>query len=246
MKLEYYLLINHNTGYLVPYPSNGAKVIDGMWLLTWKMNELGQVYQNKPWWVVLGNHKENLLHYFDTWALVCRNETFKVILILVVNQGYIPYQFDIKTASLHCQMDANVYVKQVKGFDVPAKERWVWWLNRSLYGIKQAPRMWQAKLVSVLQELKFASNRADNSLYSNQKRILFLHVHMDKRFLIGKNKKELLIFLENLNFKLSLKYQKKPTHHPVYRLYWVKNGTVCLSQKDLILQLLGDHDMESS
>ncbi|MBW0543077.1 hypothetical protein O181_082792 [Austropuccinia psidii MF-1] len=124
--------MSHNTSELVLYPSNGAKVIVGMWRLTQKRNEFVHVYWNKAWWVVLGNHQEHLLHYFDTWALVGRNETFKVLLILVVNQGYITYQFDIKTAFLHGEMDANVYVKQVKGFKVPGKEGWVWHLKKSL------------------------------------------------------------------------------------------------------------------
>ncbi|MBW0535667.1 hypothetical protein O181_075382 [Austropuccinia psidii MF-1] len=214
MKSEYDSLMNHNTGKLVPYPSNGAK--------------------------------ENLLHYFDTWASVGRNETFKVLLILVVTQAYIPYQFDIETAFLHGEMDANVYIEQVKGFEVPGKEGWVWRLKKSLYGTKQAPRMWQAKLVSVLQELDLTSTRADNSVYSNQDRTLFLHVHVDDGFIIGKNEKDLLIFLEKLNRKLSLKYQRKPTHHLGYHIDWETDRTVYLSQQDLILQLLRDHDMDGS
>ncbi|MBW0522320.1 hypothetical protein O181_062035 [Austropuccinia psidii MF-1] len=117
MKQEYDSLTNHNTGELVPYPSDGAKVIGGMWRLTRKRNEFGEVYRHKACWVVLGNHKEHMIHYFDTWASVRRNETFKVMLILVVCNGYIPYQFDIETAFLHGKMDANVYVKQVKGFE---------------------------------------------------------------------------------------------------------------------------------
>ncbi|MBW0542418.1 hypothetical protein O181_082133 [Austropuccinia psidii MF-1] len=125
MKLEYDSLMNHNIGELVLYPSHGAKVFGGMWRLTQKRNEFGHVYQKKAWWVVLGNHQEHLLHCFDTRALVGRKETFKVLLILVFNQGYIPYQFDIKTAFLHDKMDTNVYVKQVKGFEVPGKEGWV-------------------------------------------------------------------------------------------------------------------------
>ncbi|MBW0573595.1 hypothetical protein O181_113310 [Austropuccinia psidii MF-1] len=143
-------------------------------------------------------------------------------------------------------MDANFYVKQVKGFEVPGKEGWVWRPKKSLYGTKQAPRIWQAKLVSVLQELELMSTRASNSLYSNQDRTLFLHVYVNDGFLIGKNEKYLLIFLEKLNRKLSLKYQKKPTHHLGYCLDWATNGTIYLSQQDLILQLLRDHDMDGS
>ncbi|MBW0548149.1 hypothetical protein O181_087864 [Austropuccinia psidii MF-1] len=81
-----------------------------------------------------------MLHYYDTWASVGRNETFKAMLSLVMSFKYIPYQFDIKTAFLHGEMDALVYVKQVKGYEVKGKEGWVWRLFKSLYGTKQAPR----------------------------------------------------------------------------------------------------------
>ncbi|MBW0531392.1 hypothetical protein O181_071107 [Austropuccinia psidii MF-1] len=246
MKQEYDSLTNHNTGELVPYPSDGTKVIGGMWRLTRKRNEFGEVYRHKARWVVLGNHQEHMIHYFDTWASVGRNETFKVMLILVVCSGYIPYQFDIETAFLHGKMDANVYVKQVKGFEFAGKEGWVWRLNKSLYGTKQAPRMWQAKLVEVLGSLEMRPTRADDSLYSNKDQSLFLHVHVDDGFLIGKQENEILLFLNRLNAVLKLNYQKRPTHHLGYCIDWSSKGTVRLGQQDLISQLLKDHDMENS
>ncbi|MBW0477007.1 hypothetical protein O181_016722 [Austropuccinia psidii MF-1] len=174
MKNGYDSLMNHNTGELVPYPTDGSKVIGGMWRLTQKRNEFGEVYCYKAQWVVLGNHQEHLLHYYDTWSLAGRNKSFKVMPILVVFQGYIPYQFDIETAFLHGEMDAIVHVKQVKGFEVPGKEGWVWCLNKLLYGTKQAPRMWQAKLV--LKDLGMNSTRADESLYSNSKQTMLMMV----------------------------------------------------------------------
>ncbi|MBW0506187.1 hypothetical protein O181_045902 [Austropuccinia psidii MF-1] len=223
MKQGYDSLTNHNTGELVPYPSDGTKAIGGMWRLTCKRNEFGEVYRHKARWVVLGNHQEHMIHYFDTWAL-----------------------FDIETAFLHSKMDANVYVKQVKGFEVSGKEGWVWRLNRSLYGTKKAPRMWKAKLVGVLGSLGMRPTRADDLLYSNKDQSLFLHVHVDDSFLIGKQENEILSFLNSLNVILKLKYQKRPTHHLGYCLNWSSKGTVRLSQQDPISQLLKDHDMENS
>ncbi|MBW0484380.1 hypothetical protein O181_024095, partial [Austropuccinia psidii MF-1] len=44
MKQEYEPLMNHNTGELVPYPTNMYKLIRGMWRLTQKRNEFGEVY----------------------------------------------------------------------------------------------------------------------------------------------------------------------------------------------------------
>ncbi|MBW0514160.1 hypothetical protein O181_053875 [Austropuccinia psidii MF-1] len=168
------------------------------------------------------------------------------MLILVVCQGYVPYQFDIETAFLHGEMDAIVYVKQVKGFEIPGKEGWVWCLNKSLYGTKQAPRMWQAKLTQVLKDLGMNSTRADDSLYTNDKRTMFLHVHVDDGFLIGKSEQELLRFLKELHTVLKLKYQRNPTQHLGYHLNWTPDGNVYLSQHDLIHRLLRDSDMENS
>ncbi|MBW0478630.1 hypothetical protein O181_018345 [Austropuccinia psidii MF-1] len=111
MNLEFDSLTSHSTGELVPYPKNG-KVIGRMWRLTKKRNKYGEVYRYKARWVVLGNHQEHLLHYFDTWASLGRNESFKVMVSLVANSNYITYQFDIKTTFLHGDMDTTVYMKQ--------------------------------------------------------------------------------------------------------------------------------------
>ncbi|MBW0557627.1 hypothetical protein O181_097342 [Austropuccinia psidii MF-1] len=53
VKQEYYSLMNYNTGDLVPYPSNGTKVLGGMWQLVQKRNEFGDVYKYKAHWVVV-------------------------------------------------------------------------------------------------------------------------------------------------------------------------------------------------
>ncbi|MBW0572745.1 hypothetical protein O181_112460 [Austropuccinia psidii MF-1] len=74
---------------------------------------------------------------------------------------------------------------------------------------------------------------------------MFLYVHVENGFLIGKNEKKLLTFLEKLNFKLSLKYQNKPTHYLGYCFDWETNGTIYLKPKELILKLLKNHDMDS-
>ncbi|MBW0473322.1 hypothetical protein O181_013037 [Austropuccinia psidii MF-1] len=139
MKQEYDSLMNHSTGELVPYPSDGTKLIGGMWWLTQKRDKFGKVYRHKACWVVLGNHQEHLIYHFDTWAFVGQNETFKIMLIL-----------------------------GVRGFELPGKEGWVWRLNKSLYGTKKAPRMWQDKLVEVLDSLGMRPTRADDLLYSNK------------------------------------------------------------------------------
>ncbi|MBW0565113.1 hypothetical protein O181_104828, partial [Austropuccinia psidii MF-1] len=47
MDEEYHSLTSHNTGELIPYPAKPAKVIGGMWRLSRKRNEHGEVYRHK-------------------------------------------------------------------------------------------------------------------------------------------------------------------------------------------------------
>ncbi|MBW0566595.1 hypothetical protein O181_106310 [Austropuccinia psidii MF-1] len=242
MDAKYHSLTSHNTGELVPYPAKPAKVIGGMWQLSCKRNEHGEVYCYKARWVVLGNHQEHMLHYYDTWASVGRNETFKVMLSLVVNFNYIPYQFDIETAFLHGEMDALVYVKQVKGYEVKGKEGWVWQLRKSLYGTKQAPRMWKAKLTETLSNLGLASAQLDKSLFIKNNKTLLLHVNVDNGFIISKTEDSITNFLEKLNSILKLKYKKKPTQHLGYNLNWSKDE-LKINQTDLIVKLLRQFGM---
>ncbi|MBW0533619.1 hypothetical protein O181_073334 [Austropuccinia psidii MF-1] len=243
MDEEYHSLTSHNTGELVPYPAKPAKVIGGMWRLSRKRNEYGEVYRHKARWVVLGNHQEHMLHYYDTWASVGRNETFKVMLSLVINFNYVPYQFDVETAFLHGEMDALVYVKQVKGYEVKGKENWVWRLRKSLYGTKQAPRMWKAKLTATLNNLGLASSQSDESLFVNNDKTLLLHVHVDDGFIISKSEDAIIVFLDKLNNTLKLKYKKRPTQHLGYNLKWCKNE-LKINQTDLIVKLLRQFGME--
>ncbi|MBW0583731.1 hypothetical protein O181_123446, partial [Austropuccinia psidii MF-1] len=112
MNAEFTSLMQHNTGNLVPYPTDGSKVIGGMWRLTKKRNKFGEIYRYKARWVELRNHQVHMLHYFDMWSLVGRNETFKILSSMTVNLKFVAYQFDVETAFLHGNMDATVYVKQ--------------------------------------------------------------------------------------------------------------------------------------
>ena len=67
-------------------------------------------------------------------------ESFCIILHLAAHLGWDIQQFDIKTAFLHGVLPADeiAYMEQPSGFAAPGQEDWVWQLNKSIYGIKQA------------------------------------------------------------------------------------------------------------
>ncbi|MBW0570600.1 hypothetical protein O181_110315, partial [Austropuccinia psidii MF-1] len=245
MDKEFNSLTSKNTGTLVPSPGTD-KTIGGMWRLVRKRNEFGEVLKYKACWVCFGNHQEHQVNYFDTYSAVARTESFKVLLSILVNRKYSAYQFDVETAFLYGEMDAPNYVTQVANYEVPGKEDWVWKLNKSLYGTKQAPRQWKAHLVNTLNLLGLSSKDTDKCLFTNHNKTLFLHIHVDDGFIVGESESMIKDLLTLLNQTYTIKTKKYPTQHLGYTLDWQSDGSIIIHQLDFCTKILEEFNMLSS
>ena len=65
---------------------------------------------------------------------------------------------DVKSAFLNGDLKEEVCVHQPPGFAIPGKVGKVLRLRKALYGLRQAPRAWNAKLDSTLKGM--ASSKA--------------------------------------------------------------------------------------
>jgi hypothetical protein len=61
---------------------------------------------------------------------------------------------DVKSAFLNGELK-EVYMHQPSGFAIPGKEGKVLCLRKTLYGLRQAPWAWNAKLDSTLKGMGF-------------------------------------------------------------------------------------------
>ena len=79
----------------------------------------------------------------------------------------ILWQFDIKGAYLHADMDMPVYMRQFQGHERygPNGEKLVCKLVRALYGSKQAGRLWRKKLATWLIKFGFMQCAYDECCY---------------------------------------------------------------------------------
>jgi hypothetical protein len=75
---------------------------------------------------------------------------------------------DLKTTFLHGDLEEEIYMKQPEGFVVKGKKDLVCKLKKSLYGLKQSPRMWYQKFDTYILELGFVRSRVDHCVYSKQ------------------------------------------------------------------------------
>ena len=68
-------------------------------------------------------------------------------------------QVDVASAFLHGELTEEIYMQVPDGIHYTGDK--VCKLNRSLYGLKQSPRVWNQKLHTYLLSLGFTQSKAD-------------------------------------------------------------------------------------
>ena len=107
---------------------------------------------------------------------------------------------DVHNAFLHGDLEEEVYMTLPPGFKTTTPNK-VCRLQKSLYGLKHAPRQWFAKLSSKLLEYGFVRSYADYSLFNYQKGDTFmaLLVYVDDLVLTGNDRELCAQFKVYLN-----------------------------------------------
>jgi hypothetical protein len=77
--------------------------------------------------------------YFDTYSLVARLPTIRVLLALAAPYEPLVHQMDVKTTFLNGELEEEIYMQQPEEFVVKGQESKVCRLIKSLYSLKQAP-----------------------------------------------------------------------------------------------------------
>ena len=108
-----------------------------------KCDDSGKISRYKVRYVAKGYAQQYGIDFEKTTAPNARLESFHLVLHLAASLGWDLHQFNIKTAFLHGVLppEETVYMEQPPGFEEPGKENWVWQLQKSIYGMKQASRI---------------------------------------------------------------------------------------------------------
>ncbi|SDA03662.1 BZ3500_MvSof-1268-A1-R1_C134g00725 [Microbotryum saponariae] len=78
--------------------------------------------------------------------------------------GYHVHQADIDKAYLHGELDHDIWMTTPRGFDFPSDK--VLRLRRSIYGLKQAGRIWNRHIDTSLRNLGYKATGTDHCIYS--------------------------------------------------------------------------------
>ncbi|GJV86015.1 retrovirus-related pol polyprotein from transposon TNT 1-94 [Tanacetum coccineum] len=148
---------------LVTLPKSHT-VIGTKWVYRNKLYENGIVSRNKARLVTQGYNQQEGIDYDETYALVTRLESIRILLAISCVNDFKLYQMDVKSAFLNGFIKEKVYVAQHLGFIDFEKPNYVYKLKKALYGLKQSPKAWYDRLKAFLLKHEYSMGMVDNTL----------------------------------------------------------------------------------
>ncbi|KAJ1685788.1 hypothetical protein LUZ63_017178 [Rhynchospora breviuscula] len=205
MQTEIEALERNKTWSIENLPSE-KKAIGCKWVYRIKYNSDGSVERYKARLVVLGNRQVEGIDFKETFAPVAKMVSVRTFLAVAVARGWELHQMDVHNAFLHGDLHEEVYMRLPSGFasKYPGK---MCRLRKSLYGLRQAPRMWFSKLTEALQAYGFTQSYADYSLFTLEKHDKFLAilVYVDDLVIAGNNSEAIVQFKQYLSRTFHMK-----------------------------------------
>ena len=192
----------NNTWELVDPPMR-QRPIGLKWVFKTKRDATGIIIKHKARLVAKGYVQRQGVDFDEVFAPVARLETVRLLLALAASEGWPVHHMDVKSAFLNGELRENVYVAQLPGFLVAGKEHKVLRLIKALYGLRQAPRAWYAKLDASLASLGFQRNTSEHAVYTRRRGThrLIVGVYFDDLVITGGDDDELKQFKEEMKRK---------------------------------------------
>ena len=177
----------------------GRNAVGCKWVFKIKLDAEGKVERYKARLVAQGFTQRYGIDYDETFSPVVRFESIRSLLAIASQHELIVHQMDVKTAFLNGELKEEIFMKQPEGFVEGGKKMLVCKLLRSLYGLKQSARCWNAELDGQLRKMNFTQTDSDPCVYIRYSDIdiFIIAVYVDDIFLLGKCD-ELIIEIKKL------------------------------------------------
>ena len=166
MDTELKSLQGHDVFKVVSLPE-GRKAIGSRWIYLSKLDRMGAVDRHKARLVAKGYAQvEGVDAPSDLFAPVLHYKSLRVILAIVAKLDYELLQLDVPTAFLNAACKEDVYMKIPAGMEVKTSiANPVLKLEKTLYGIVQAPRSWNLEFDGSIIDLGYKRCSTDTCVY---------------------------------------------------------------------------------
>jgi Reverse transcriptase (RNA-dependent DNA polymerase)/Integrase core domain len=241
---ELFAIESSKTWCLTDLPQN-CKPINCKWVYKIKRDEKGQPVQYKARLVAIGFTQKYGVDYDEVLAPVVRSATIRILLSFAGKKSFLVKHFDIKSAFLNGNLEEEIYMRQPQGFKFGEK---VYKLNKSLYGLKQAARVWNQTLHDVLVKANFIQCKHDKCLYvlSEQEKVCYLLVHVDDILMASNSESLINCSARKIGAHFEVKDLGEIKHFLGIDITKDEKGNFLLSQKHYIKSIIEAAGLQDS
>ncbi|GKF80773.1 zinc finger, CCHC-type containing protein, partial [Tanacetum coccineum] len=100
----------------------GCKPLGCKWIFKIKLKVDGTIEKFKARLVIQGFRQKSGIDYFDTYALVARISTIRLLIAMTSIHNLVFCQMDVKTTFLNGELDEEVYMNKPQGFIMPGNK----------------------------------------------------------------------------------------------------------------------------
>ena len=189
---------------------------------------------------LVGRGYEENTESIRTDSPTCSRDTMRVLMSIVVGVGWTIQHIDVESAFLQGkQLDRDVYIRP----PLEAETDFLWKLNKCLYGLADAPRMWFIELSETLESFGMEVSLYDESFLFWRKEGKLqgvMGVHVDD-FLNGGSKEFQKKILQPLKEKFTLSMEVEGNFLYTGLEINQKRDCIELSQNAYIQELMNIH-----
>lgn len=168
-------LCENETWSIVKSVPSDQKIINSKWVFKCKRNDNELKYKAR---LVARGFEQKCSDIFDLYAPVAKLSTFRVFMSVATQLTLTVYQMDVCSAFLNSTLKENVYMRLPEG--AYPKSNVICKLNKSIYGLKRAPKYWNNRFDEVMLHNYFVRSENDSCLYvkvcKDSKTYLLLYV----------------------------------------------------------------------
>ena len=216
----------------------GIKALNCLWVFKVKCGPDGKVTRFKARITVDGKSQIYGIDFHETFAPVAFATTIRLLFAIALSLGLTFRQFDIKCAFLSATLPENerMYMRAPPGFG----KRGYWHLRKSLYGLRQSPRLFNQHLHASLTKVGFTACTFDPCLYHHTECGAYLVIVVDDMILASPSE----AFTANFAAEMRKVYDIKDLGVPEYVIgvrISVTPATIKFTQDRYIEDMYAEH-----
>ncbi|MGH3053412.1 MAG: reverse transcriptase domain-containing protein [Gaiellaceae bacterium] len=156
---------------------DGVKILPSTWAFKIKRYPDGRFRKFKGRFCVRGDKQVEGVDYFEKYAPVVQWPTVRMMLCMAAHLGLATRQIDFSNAFVQAMLNEDVYIQAPRYFRAPPGDpEFVLKLNKSLYGLVQAPLYWSNHLKDALEAQGFKASTIDPCLWMNDDMVILTYV----------------------------------------------------------------------